>query len=484
VKVITTPDGTTIVETGAENVTAGKSFTLADGRVIKAATPHEAAMALRLARESAPGTPEHDQEVLVVGEDQVHPGRPAEQGRGRAGQAAVSGQGPGRRLTRAEQERGARMLADGATERDVARALGCSPSAAHRLRERAATASPAPAATPEPTESEAVAMTEPASEIPAAAAVDDDQADVELLALRGRQEELAAEVSTYVERCEASRQAVSALEAERMQLLSAGHDAQQLRQRRRDAEDDFRDSADAAQIAQDALALVGQQIAAIEARKADRALRAELELAVAERDAVLATIGERQRAAVRAVHEAAAEFTATFADLQRVTARVDQLVRQIALGGPVPVVPSAAGTWLAVPPDSVAGAPVALLRAMSYARNQDVPRTAEQLGLANGWLPPDPAQLEAEAVRIRAAGRASGAAAAGAEHHDGPEVRQQLLGRRARQPAAGPRSADAGRARGAAACARAYRRLADMRQRRLLARLYLLGRLVLGRCCA
>jgi hypothetical protein len=74
VKVITQPDGTTIVETGisidkAEGITVesgntapGKSFTLPDGRVVKATTPHEAVMAFRLARESRPGRPEHDPE--------------------------------------------------------------------------------------------------------------------------------------------------------------------------------------------------------------------------------------------------------------------------------------------------------------------------------------------------------------------------------------------------------------------------------------
>jgi hypothetical protein len=49
---------------------------------------------------------------------------------------AEEGHGPERRLTEAEEARGAAMFAGDATETEVAEALGCSRSSAHRLRER------------------------------------------------------------------------------------------------------------------------------------------------------------------------------------------------------------------------------------------------------------------------------------------------------------------------------------------------------------
>jgi len=310
----------------------------------------------------------------------------------------VSGQGAGRRLTPDEEERGRQLFADGLSTRQVAAELGIGNGTAARLRQRLADRGQITPAAGDPETEETTVTSTPDV---AAADVDEDQADdAELAQLHQRQEELTAEATMYVERAEASRAAVSALEAERMQLLAAGQDAQQLRTRRRDAEDDLRDSVDAASIAQGALAVVGERIAAIEARQADRRLRAELADAVAERDQVLAGIGARQRAAVLAVRQAAEEFTQTFADEQRVMMRVDELAGRVALGGPAPDVPLPVTTRLSVPGDAGARGPVALLRAMYQARDRNVTAVAEQLGVADGWLPPDPAEVEAERQRI------------------------------------------------------------------------------------
>lgn len=55
--------------------------------------------------------------------------------------------GPARRLNQPEKELGAEMLAAGASEREVARALNAGPATAHRLKERLP---PEPKAAPQP----------------------------------------------------------------------------------------------------------------------------------------------------------------------------------------------------------------------------------------------------------------------------------------------------------------------------------------------
>jgi hypothetical protein len=332
----------------------------------------------------------------------------------------VSGQGPGRRLTPDEERRGAELFAQGLSTRAVAEQLGVGNGTAARLRRRLAERAQT-AKAPGDSETEETAVTEqtpaeirqPGADLPASRSVSaltdfaaEDQADdAELSALRGRQEELAAEVTNFAGRAEASRAAVADLEAERLQLLSAGQDAQHLRSRRRDAEDDFADSATAAEIAQGALAVVGEQIAAVEARKAERRLRAELAEAIETRGRVLATIGDRQRAAILAVKAAAEDMCAVVADDRAAQARVEQLAAAVtasaaALGLPGAVVPAAVSTGLTVPAGVTA--PLPYSQAMMAAAAGNAAIVAVRLAETWGWLPPDQADIAAEWDRVRA----------------------------------------------------------------------------------
>ena len=70
----------------------------------------------------------------------------------------------------------------------------------------------------------------------------DADLDGQLAELRQMRDGLAADVTKHEDRAQASRTAVQQLEAERLAMLERGQDAQSLRQRRRDAEDDAADS--------------------------------------------------------------------------------------------------------------------------------------------------------------------------------------------------------------------------------------------------
>lgn len=283
------------------------------------------------------------------------------------------GGGAGRRLTAGQEERAAVMFAAGASEREVADELGCSASTAHRLRLRLE---------------------------------GEPQEDAELAALQQMRVALAEQIADHQGRAEASRKAIGALTAERDELLAEGKDAAPLRSRVGSAVMDLEDWTRAAELLAPKLAAVDARIAGIEARRELTAMRAVLAAAVAERDEVLAGIGDRQRAAVLAVKSAAEEFVATYREEEAARLRVEQLATAVtagavSLGEPLPDVPAAVGTMLQPPHDAIAGPALALVRATYRAREGNVAAVAVQLAETLGWLPPDPAELAADLERMR-----------------------------------------------------------------------------------
>jgi Homeodomain-like domain-containing protein len=277
-----------------------------------------------------------------------------------------------------QEQRAAEMFASGATEREVAEALGCSASTAHRLRERLAAAEETPAGPGSGTLSDAV---------------DDAMRDGLLAALAEKREEAAATLADLEARAQASRDAIAALEGERLELIGAGKDAAPLRARMTSARDDLADWETAAAMARQNLATADTRIAEVHAEAELAALRAELDAAVAERDRVFAMSGDRQRAAVAAVRAAAEDFCAVFADEDAAAAKVTSLMAGVvagaqAAGEAAPPVPAPASTALAVPGDATGGPALALYRAITAARAGNVQSVAAQLGEAFGWLPP------------------------------------------------------------------------------------------------
>jgi hypothetical protein len=168
-----------------------------------------------------------------------------------------------------------------------------------------------------------------------------------LAELRQLHDSITDVVTTYEDRAQASRSALAELEAERLDMLARGLDAQPLRQRRRDAEDDLADSEKAAELVREQLAIPEQQIAETTASRELVGRRAELAAAVAARDAVYARSADRQRAAVAAVWAAAQDFATVPADEQAADVAVASELSVAAslcpqLGEPVPVVATAA----------------------------------------------------------------------------------------------------------------------------------------------
>lgn len=310
--------------------------------------------------------------------------------------------GAGRRLTEAEEQAAAVLFADGLSTRAVAAQLGVGNGTAARLKQRLAARS----ASPGSSDQAEATMTDHDDDH------DDDQAaapgeplemtglqpgqpagDERLAQLRSDREEIAAEVAKHEDRAAASRSAVAQLEAERIEALAAGRDAQPLRTRRRDAEDDAADSADAAGLARARLARADQEIAVVVARQELAALRGELAAAVAGRDEVMAGTGERQRRAVLAVRLAAEDMVAVFAGERAAVQLVGQLAAAVAglaaaAGQPGPVVPAAVSTALQVPQGCLV--PLPFTQMMWRAQAGNVAQTAISLGENLGWLPPAP----------------------------------------------------------------------------------------------
>lgn len=314
--------------------------------------------------------------------------------------------GPGRRLTDDEETKAAAMFAAKASDRAVADALGIGAATANRLRHRLADRIAALAGQP------------------GAPAQEEHQAPDEVLAEAAAERAgLIEQLALYEARAAASRAALTQLEVERHEMLAAGRDAQPLRSRRRDAEDDAQDSEDAAELVRQRIARLDESIAATRARLDLIGLRAELAAAVTARGEVCSRSGDRQRAAVLAVREAAEEFTATYREELAAVLRVEELGQAVAataasLGEPLPQVPPAVSTMLSVPGDAIVGGPLALTRAMYRAREGNVAAVAVQLAEALGYLPPSAEELEADRAMWQERAAATAATVPGA----GPTV--------------------------------------------------------------
>lgn len=119
----------------------------------------------------------------------------------------------------------------------------------------------------------------------------------ELLAELGKQhDELTEKIASHAARAQASRDAIAALDAERIQLLAAGQDAAPLRPRRADAEADLADSETAGELVSAQLAAVDQRIAEVRQEQADAERQAERDQAAA----LGARLAPRAAAALRA----------------------------------------------------------------------------------------------------------------------------------------------------------------------------------------
>jgi hypothetical protein len=182
--------------------------------------------------------------------------------------------GNNRRLSEDEERRGADLFAEGKSEREVADELGCSPSTAHRLHERLQQAGSGGSS------GLAVGDLIPMRLLPGGRVEITDPAEglaeevegalrVELLEQLGqRRAEFAEAVASCHARAAASRQAIAALDAERLELLAAGQDAAPLRQRRADAEADLADWEKSAELAAGPVAQADMRIAEVRAEQA------------------------------------------------------------------------------------------------------------------------------------------------------------------------------------------------------------------------
>jgi len=205
-----------------------------------------------------------------------------------------------RRLTDAEEQRGADLFAAGRSEREVATALGISASTAHRLRERLQQSA---AGGLEITSVRRALGSEVILTHPGLAEIDADLRDTELAAIRAellnglaeQRDEQAAVLESWQARAAASQGAIAALDAERLELLAAGQDAAPLRARRADAVADLADASKAGEFAAARLAETDAQIAAVRA-EIDAAAR---EVARREAAALAAELAPEAAAALR-----------------------------------------------------------------------------------------------------------------------------------------------------------------------------------------
>jgi len=141
-------------------------------------------------------------------------------------------------------------------------------------------------------------------------------------------------------------------------------------------------------------ARIEQQLAEVDDRRELARQRAELAAAIAGRDTVWAASGDRQRAAVLAIRDAAAQWVKVYQEEQETAARVEQLAAAVAgraqrLGEPAPVVTAPEQIRLIVGQhESRSGGGLALIQAEQAARMGAAyaPQVAQLLGMANGWL--------------------------------------------------------------------------------------------------
>lgn len=236
-------------------------------------------------------------------------------------------QGPGRRLAGDEEERAALLFAGGATDRQVADALDVGAGTANRLRHRMAAriaelSGGAPADGGRQLEATVNAL-QTGLEISQAG---EAGWRAELLeALRVQRGELLAALAAWQDRAQASRGAIAALDAERLELLAAGRDAAPLRPRRRDAEDDLADSTAAAGLVTARLAETEARIAGQEAEQrriaeqdALTAARAAAEAANAEGERLAAYLATTDGGLLKHLahgHVSAADAAARIAEL-------------------------------------------------------------------------------------------------------------------------------------------------------------------------
>lgn len=243
-------------------------------------------------------------------------------------------------------------------------------------------------------------------------------------ALLAEKQRLADVIATHDGRAEASRAAIQALEAKRLQTLDAGHDAAPLRPRLRDAADDLNDAETAAGRTLIQLQEIDRRIAEIEARRELARMLAARGQFVIDHDAVRA--GERMRTVVTETRRLAEEFVSAIAEEEAAAGKLadlDQAIRARAagLGEPIPDLPGVEPTVLWVGPDMNAGAALALSDAITYARRGDIEQTGVKLGAAGGWLPPSASEITAERERL---GRMRAEAAA---VQPAPEQRQPWI---------------------------------------------------------
>jgi hypothetical protein len=336
--------------------------------------------------------------------------------------------GPSRRLTPDEEARAATQFALGASDRQVAAALGVGTGTANRLRHRladritelAALAAAASETGETPVGAEdgntedsgsGLAMTPVRRALgsgvvlhhPELGAIDTAAERGERLAQETkRREELAARLADLEERAAASRQALAILEAERTTLLADGKDAAPLRPRVASASADLADWETAAGMVRQEVGLAEACITAIQAEEELTALREQLAPSVAERDAAIRATGGRMAAAVLAVREAAEEFTAALLDEKAARERADLLAAQVAslagsLGQPGPDMPAEPeSTILNLHGGDIRGPELELVRAMGAARMGHVELVAKHLAEAFGWLPQSREEQAAE----------------------------------------------------------------------------------------
>lgn len=321
-------------------------------------------------------------------------------------------------MTADEERQGAEMFAAGRSERDVAEALGCSPSSAHRLRERLERAgavtgnqageTPVSDQDGSAEDGSGLEMTPVrrafGSDVvlthPGLAEIDAAGAEIELEAERA---ELADLVTAYGQRAQISLTAIQDLEAERLRILADGGDAVQLRDKVATARQDLQDWTDATGLHQQKLAVVEERLAGFAARRDLEGMRGQLAPAVAERDAAIRSTGGRMATAVLAVKAAAEEFTAALADETAARDRAELLAAQVAslagsLGEPGPDVPAEPeSTVLNVRGGDIRGAELELVRAMNAAKLGRAELVAKHLAEAFGWLPQSREEQAADA---------------------------------------------------------------------------------------
>lgn len=221
-------------------------------------------------------------------------------------------EGPGRRLTEADEALGAELFAAGKSEREVADELGCSASTAHRLRERLGAVQDGTQDAPDAQdEGSRFALTEHRSPWPEGVAVltfkgiprdsadgDDSERDepvlneadtkaaaaraVALRELGAKRDELAGQLADLEARSGASRQALVDLEARRVALLAEGKDAAPLRPLAQSARDDLADWEKTAELIAPQLAEVEAMIAGVHHEELLAAQQAERDRAARE----------------------------------------------------------------------------------------------------------------------------------------------------------------------------------------------------------